>query len=377
MTNTPDDADNEPSRPLNSFIRIRETAKDIMTGTDRAISLGTGAALAISGVVIILAIVFLGASALGGGGGPTDAGNGTPATTTTAPPPSTTPGPTTTTDSPGTTTTPPPTTKTPVRVKAQFEETFRTEIDRQGGIRVIDIVTRNNTVYVTAHGPSQGGKADATMDDFIKAYTATLETDWANENKDWGVDHAVISLYNEGDHHWWTIRIEESWAYRYYTKDVDLQWVTQNVYRTTHNPNETAYLDMKAFRQNISDISGVRNVRSLEQYDSTYFLGIELAETSGDAYNQTIFEISEALWHARANDIPVKLQYVAYAENGTAMVSNRFGSGWSDLWHRDEITEETYRLALVNTEFEATQIPDGIGSMLTRITPFPAKGPGE
>jgi len=215
------------------------------------------------------------------------------------------------------------------------------------------------------------------MDDLAEAFTDVMNTDWANESRDWGVDHAVVSMYNQSDHHWWTARIEESWVYRYYTGDIDLDKITSMVFGTGHKDQTKKWLESDAFVNNITSIEGVE-VRSLEQYGDTYFLTFESDTFSGDEFNRTLFRISEALNHHRTDkEREVFLHYVVYAENGTAMKSNRWGSGLSSFWHEGKLTRNEYRLGLVDDEFDATQIPDGIGSMLTRIEPFPADGPDE
>ncbi|MEF8854670.1 MAG: hypothetical protein V5A24_04145 [Haloarculaceae archaeon] len=359
---------------LNRFINVPENLQDTLSHTDRGLSLGTAAALGIAALVIVVALVFLGAAAFGGNGGPVDAGN-----ETTTVPPTSTHNPTTTqnpTTIDATKSTP---TQTPGRNLERFTGRFVTRLEAENdALEVIDVAVRNNTVYVTTNGPAQGGPAVATAGDMANAFTDAMTPVWEDESSELGIDHAVVQLYNETDYHWFTYRIEESWAYRYHTGDIDISKITSMILGTDHKIGNTGdFLDTTRFRQYVSGLDGVE-VRSLEQYGSTYFMALEMDDYAGEDYNQTIFEISEAL-HQDRNTMGkvVYLHYVVYAENGTAVTSNRWNTGLAYHWREGDITESNYRASLVWNNYDATQIPGGIGSMLTRIQPFPAEGPGE
>ena len=145
-----------------------------------------------------------------------------------------------------------------------------------------------------------------------------------------------------------------------------------------HKVRETTeILDRDAFRKNVSGMDGVE-IRALEQYGRMYFATLEMDDFAGDDYNRTLFDISEAFYdHQHVPEAFPVLDYVIYAENGTAVISDTITTTDADLWHDGELTEKYYRYTLVAGNYDATQIPGGIGSMLTRIQPFPAEGPGE
>jgi len=358
---------------LNRFITMSENLHDTMTGTDRGLSLGIGAALAVAALVIVVAVVFLGTTALGGNGGPADAGN---QTTTTAPAPTSTDKSTTTTKP---TTTSKPTTTAKRSSVERVQSTFADNLSFQNrDLEVIDMVVRNDTLYVTTHGPAQGGPAVGTAGEIGQAFADTMEPVWEGDIADVGIDHAVVKLYNETDYHWFTMRVEESWAYRYHTGDMSGNVYSSLISSSQHKIGDTTeLLDMDAFRTNVSGMEGIE-IRSLEQYGRIYFATLEMDDFSGDEYNQTLFEISEAFYDDQhvPEALPV-LDYVIYAENGTAVISDTITTTDADLWHDGELTDKYYRYTLVAGNYDATQIPGGIDSMLTRIQPFPAEGPGE
>ncbi|MEF8839164.1 MAG: hypothetical protein V5A18_06625, partial [Haloarculaceae archaeon] len=216
---------------LNRFINVPENLQDTLSHTDRGLSLGTAAALGIAALVIVVALVFLGAAAFGGNGGPVDAGN-----ETTTVPPTSTHNPTTTqnpTTIDATKSTP---TQTPGRNLERFTGRFVTRLEAENdALEVIDVAVRNNTVYVTTNGPAQGGPAVATAGDMANAFTDAMTPVWEDESSELGIDHAVVQLYNETDYHWFTYRIEESWAYRYHTGDIDISKITSMIARTSHD----------------------------------------------------------------------------------------------------------------------------------------------
>lgn len=345
-----------------------------MSISDRGISLDYRLLLGIIGVLLVGVVVIVGFGVMSNSGDPGPVVNNTTPRVTDSP--SSTPPVQTLTSSPGTM---PPTVTTSTISEQDSEhiapeELFTRRIEaRNSEVSVIDVETTGNTIYVTARGPSAGGRAQATNDDFAEAFTDLLRGDWANDSISYGIDHAVIRLYDQDSSLFWTVRIEESWAYRYFVGDITLSKFTSFVSDSGHN--HPTWINNQMYKHNISNLDDVDFV-SIEQYGSTYFLVIRTSRFTGQQYRELVFNLSEAMISSKKDQSQILyLQYVIRAENGSAVVVNQINTGLGDFWREGELSLEEYKQNLIYHTFPATEIPGGIGSMTTRRNPFPARTP--